>query len=447
MVLSQDSQWSPASRIGGWSDTPTTLDRMADLLPRALLTAEVLSIGSELTVGETRDTNAGELSRWLSESGVDVLRMTALPDDLASVSEAFGDSLRRADLVVSTGGLGPTPDDLTREAIAATCDETPAVDANLETWLRALWSRRGVDFPEMNLKQAWLIPSATAIPNHGGTAPGWWVDRPDGRLIVALPGPPREMRPMWSDWVVPRLRGRGVGRDAASRTYRLTGIGESAVAELLGDALLRGRNPLVATYARADAVDVRISAVAADGRSAEDLVGIAAGPVLDALRLHVWATGQTTWAEAIGSRLAELDWTLATVEVGTAGALVGLLGELPMLLEGSVLTDDRRRIEEIAGTARDRAATDVGLAVRARRRGADTAVSVAVVTAGGVHREQRLALFGGTHGRGRAALVAASILLARLADVPEGSASRPRRSGEPRAASGATSGRGRRGRG
>jgi nicotinamide-nucleotide amidase len=422
---------------------------MADLLPRALLMAEVLSIGSELTVGDTRDTNAGELSRWLSESGVDVRRMTALPDDLSSVSEAFGDSLRRADLVVSTGGLGPTPDDLTREAIAATCDETPAVDADLEAWLRAIWSRRGVDFPEMNLKQAWLIPSATAIPNHAGTAPGWWVDRPDGRLIVALPGPPREMRPMWSDWVVPRLRGRGVGRDVASRTYRLTGIGESAVAELLGDALVRGRNPLVATYARADAVDVRISAVAADGRSAEDLVGTAAGPVLEALRMHVWATGQTTWAEAIGSRLAELDWTLATVEIGTAGTLVGLLGELPMLLEASVLPDDRRRIDEIARTARDRASSDVGLAVRARRRGADMGVSVALVTAGEVHREQRLALFGGTHGRGRAALVAASILLARLADVPDRSAPAraPRPSGEPGTASGATSGRGRRGRG
>ncbi len=423
---------------------------MADPQARVLRIAEVLSIGSELTVGETRDTNAGELARSLSEAGVDVRRMTALPDDRAPVEEAIRDGLRRADLVVSTGGLGPTPDDLTREAIAATFDEIPSVDPDLEIWLRAIWSRRRVDFPELNLKQAWLIPSATAIPNQAGTAPGWWVDRPDGRVVVALPGPPREMRPMWSDWVIPRLRERGVGREVASRTYRLTGIGESAVAELLGDALLRGRNPLVATYARADAVDVRISAVAADGRSAQDLVSMAAGPVLEALRTHVWAMGETTWAEAIGRRLTELHWTLATVEAGTGGALIGLLGELPMLVEASVLAGDRQRIEEIARTARARAGSDVGVAVRARRRGADTAVSVAVATPREVHREQRLALFGGTHGRGRAALVAASILLTRLQAASPGAvsgpqAAGPRTSARRRTASGATSGRGRRG--
>ncbi len=173
---------------------------------RRLLTAELLSIGSELTVGETRDTNAGELARSLTGMGVRVTRLTALPDDLDQVTDAFTTGLGRADLVVSTGGLGPTPDDLTREAIAAACGETPEVDAGLEAWLRDLWARRGMPFPELNLKQAWLIPSATALPNPNGTAPGWFVDRPDGRVVVALPGPPREMRPMWADHVVPRLQ-------------------------------------------------------------------------------------------------------------------------------------------------------------------------------------------------------------------------------------------------
>jgi len=414
--------------------SPDYTPPMADGPTATLHTAELLSIGSELTVGETRDTNGGELARSLSEAGVDVLRMTAMPDDLATVRDAFARSLERADLVVSTGGLGPTPDDLTREALADACGETPAVDPHLEAWLRGLWSRRGMPFPELNLKQAWLIPSATAIPNGAGTAPGWWVDRPDGRVAVALPGPPREMRPMWSDWVMPRLHERGVGRDVASQTFRLTGIGESAVAELLGETLFRGRNPIVATYARADAVDVRISAVAADGRSAHDLVAEAAGPVLQALRPHVWATGEATWADVVGSRLGELNWTLATAEAGTGGALVALLGELPMLVEATVMADDRRhnarRPEEMAVAARDRAGAHVGLAARARRRGADTAVVVAVATPDGVHRERRLAMFGGSAGHARAAIVAASVLLARLPS-----------------ASGATSGPGRRGRG
>ena len=117
------------------------------------------------------------------------------------------------------------------------------MDADLEAWLRQLWARRGMPFPDLNLKQAWLIPSATSLANPNGTAPGWLVTRPDGRVIVALPGPPREMRPMWSDEVVPRLQALGLGGPVAARTYRLTGIGESQVAELLGETAAPGDQP------------------------------------------------------------------------------------------------------------------------------------------------------------------------------------------------------------
>src|SRR4029079_15676193 len=138
-----------------------------------------------------------------------------------------------------------------------------------------------MDFPGANLKQAWLLPSASALPNPNGTAPGWFVDRPDGGIIVALPGPPREMRPMWHDHALPRLRERGLGADVAARTDRLMGIGESQVAEELGEALLRTANPEVASYARVEAVDVRVSAVGGptqDGemRSATDWLAPAA---------------------------------------------------------------------------------------------------------------------------------------------------------------------------
>src|SRR3954470_573266 len=228
--------------------------------PDRVLTAEILSIGSELTVGDTRDTNAGDLARSLTALGVTVRRIQALPDDLATVTAAFTDAASRADLVVSTGGLGPTPDDLTREAIAAAIGEEPSIDPDLERWLRDLWARRRQPFPELNLKQAWLLPSATALPNPNGTAPGWLVRRPDEGLIVALPGPPRERRPMWAAHVLPVLRDRALGASVASRTFRLASIGESQVAELLGEAILRAADPVVATYARAEAVDVRISA-------------------------------------------------------------------------------------------------------------------------------------------------------------------------------------------
>ena len=127
--------------------------------------------------------------------------------------------------MVTTGGLGPTPDDLTREAIAATMGESVAVDPELEAWLRGLFARRNMQFAELNLKQAWLIPSASAIANERGTAPGWWVDTADGRVVIALPGPPRELLPMWRDEALPRLRARGLGLDRAVVTLRLTGIG------------------------------------------------------------------------------------------------------------------------------------------------------------------------------------------------------------------------------
>jgi nicotinamide-nucleotide amidase len=387
-----------------------------------ILTAELLSIGSELTVGETRDTNAGELARSLTGLGVRVTRITALPDDLEQVTDAFTSGLARVDLVVSTGGLGPTPDDLTREAIAAATGETPETDPDLEAWLRELWARREMPFPELNLKQAWLIPSATAIPNPNGTAPGWFVARPDGRAVIALPGPPREMRPMWSDHVVPRLQERGLGAEVASRIYRLTGIGESQVAEQLGETILRATNPIVATYARVEAVDIRVSAVAEGGRSAEELVELASAIVLDQLRDHVWATGETTWSQAIGARLNELRWSLAVVEIGTGGSLNALLGDEDWLhfdesiapgspaAEGHAADDleaDARRARELGGA-------DVGIAVRARPRTGDTAVSIAIVTPRGERRVRRLVFLTGPMGRSRAALAAAAVLLEAL---------------------------------
>jgi nicotinamide-nucleotide amidase len=389
---------------------------------RRLETAELLSIGAELTNGETRDTNAGELARSLTEAGVAVGRITALPDRREIVEDAFRAALARSDLVVSTGGLGPTPDDLTRESIAAVCGETPEIDPQIEAWLRGLWDRRGLPFLEINLKQAWRIPSAQALLNPNGTAPGWWVDRPDGHVVVLLPGPPREMRPMWRDEALPRLRERGLGAERAVRTLRLSGIGESAVAERLGDRLLRRANPEVATYARADSVDVRLSAIAepagADGPggSADELLDTVEVVVLAAIGKHVWARGSTTWSEAIGTELERLGWTLSVREVGTGGALGALL-DGPSWLDR---TEALRRLDRAAGridlpamaaAVRTDAHSNVGLAVIARPRGADTAVSVAVATPHGTTQRRSIAFLGGDQGRSRAALGSASLLL------------------------------------
>jgi nicotinamide-nucleotide amidase len=403
--------------------------RARSLPDRRILTAELLAIGTELTVGETLDTNSGDLARSLVTHGVSVTRIANLPDDLDVVVDAIRTALGRAELVVTTGGLGPTPDDLTREAVAEVCGEAVSVDPEVLAWLEAMWARRGHPFPSTNIKQAWIIPSAASLPNPNGTAPGWWVDRPDGRVIVNLPGPPREMKPMWADAVLPRLAGRGVGGDSDVRTFRLFGIGESQVAERLGEPLLRAANPVVATYARHEAVDVRVSARAAGGRSAAELADEAEAVVLAIVGEFVWARGDTTWARSLGEALAARGWTLATSEAGTDGALVSLLRGLPAIRHAGVEVgadaseawghaSDGELLE--AERVRTGAGAEVGLAIRSHPEGRDTAVTVAVVTPTGRHVERRLAFGRGPQGADRAAMNGAAILLAFLRATERG---------------------------
>ncbi|MFL5687056.1 MAG: competence/damage-inducible protein A [Chloroflexota bacterium] len=393
---------------------------------RPLRTAEILSIGSELTVGETRDTNAGELAAALTTEGVVVGRIVALPDRLDVVSVAFLSAFDRADLVVTTGGLGPTPDDLTRESIAKAVGETVEVDPELEAWLRGRWERRGIPMPEINLKQAWRIPSCQPLPNPNGSAPGWFVSRPDGGVIVALPGPPREMRPMWSNEALPRLRTRGLGAESAVTTFRLTGIGESAVAEVLGEDMLRRADPEVATYARLEAVDVRISAVGPDrgGRPPKERVDEAAAIVRERLGEHIWAEGDTTWAGAVGGRLNERGWRLAVEEIGTAGQVAVLFGDVEWLElsrvrpcdDGAPADGDEGGLILRATSVRDDAGVDVGMAVRIRPRGNEFAVTVAVAMPDGERRQTRSTYSTGDIGRHQAALIAAAVLFEALGE-------------------------------
>jgi nicotinamide-nucleotide amidase len=385
---------------------------------RAIASAEILSVGSELLVGETRDTNSGDLAADLSARGVQVARISAVPDRLDVVAAAFRSALDSTDLVVSTGGLGPTPDDLTREAIAQVCGLEPRVDPDLERWLRDMFERRGIAFVTANLKQAWLIDGAESLPNANGTAPGWWVERPGGKVIVALPGPPREAWPIWEHEVVPRLEARGVGADRYAETLRLTGIGESALVDLIGEERLRAANPIVATYARVDAVDVRVSATGEGGPSARALVETMLAEILPSLERYVFARGDETWVDALARRLEGR--TLAIVEIGTAGQLGALLGRAEWLVFGellgarSPLATEHHGAEAYAARVRETAHSDVGLAIRVRERGGDTAVTIAVALDAQVTQVTRTAFLGGESARRRAALLACAELWTRL---------------------------------
>jgi competence/damage-inducible protein CinA-like protein len=284
--------------------------------------AEVLSIGTELLLGQIVDTNSAYLARRLALLGIDCLHMQTVGDNLARAIEAFERALARSELVVATGGLGPTEDDLTREAIAAALGEKPRVDAALEAELRAWFGGRGLAMPERNRKQAWLIPSARALPNPNGTAPGWTVEK-DGKRIVAMPGVPREMTPMWEDHVEPTLAPGGALR---WRTLKMLGIGESAVEELL-DELVHSTSPTVATYAKSDGVHVRIAAKAATAAEADNRVAGMEAEVRARLADYVWGTDDDSLGEVIGKRLLAYGWRLALAESLSAGEIARALAD------------------------------------------------------------------------------------------------------------------------
>ncbi len=286
--------------------------------------AEILSIGTELLLGQIVDTNANYLASRLARLGIDCLYISTVGDNLARCTDTIGRALGRSDLSVCTGGLGPTEDDLTREAIAGALGEEPVVDARLERELREWFAARNVSMPERNRKQAWLIPSARALPNPNGTAPGWDV-RKDGKRIVAMPGVPREMTAMWEDHVEPTLVAGAVLR---SRTLKLLGIGESAVEEALGE-LVRSTAPTVATYAKNDGVHVRVTDKASDAQSADARIARMEATIRERLGQYVWGSDDETLGTVIGRGLTERGWHLATAESLSGGDLARTLAEVP----------------------------------------------------------------------------------------------------------------------
>jgi nicotinamide-nucleotide amidase len=284
--------------------------------------AELLSIGTELLLGQIVDTNSAYLAGRLAGLGIDLLYLSTVGDNLGRATDTVRRAVERSDLIVCTGGLGPTEDDLTREAIAASLGETPAVDPTLEAELERWFAGRGVPMPARNRKQAWLIPSARALANPLGTAPGWDV-RANGKRIIAMPGVPREMTRMWEAEVEPTL---GEGTVLRSRTLKLLGIGESSVEEAL-DELVRSTAPTVATYAKNDGVHIRITDKGADEPAVSGRIEAMDRVIRERVGQHVWGTDGDSLGEVVGRALAARGWRLAVGEAITGGEIVRALTE------------------------------------------------------------------------------------------------------------------------
>jgi nicotinamide-nucleotide amidase len=292
--------------------------------------AELISVGTELLFGEIVDTNAAYLSQELKNRGVYIYWKSTVGDNQGRVVEAIRRALSRSDLVILGGGLGPTDDDLTRESIAEVVGETPVVDHAYLQKLRAFFESRGRSFPESNSKQAWVLPSGEALDNPVGTAPGWFVRVSQGefagKIITALPGPPREMTRMWREQVLPRLILPTSSLYAI--TFRTFAIGESHVAERLAE-WTKSANPSVATYARRDGVHVRVAASGASLEAAQANAQVAVHSVRAALEGHIFGSDEQTLAGVIGERLLARAETVASLESLTGGLILDELTNVP----------------------------------------------------------------------------------------------------------------------
>jgi len=285
--------------------------------------SELLSIGAELLLGETVDTNAAYLGAELARIGLPLEHARMLRDDRELIRDAFVLARERSPVVIATGGLGPTHDDLSREGLADALGETLASDAGLMATLEERFRAYG-PMPETNRRQAMLIPSATPLANPIGSAPGWWVDRDDVVTIV-MPGVPSEMRRMWADEVRPRLTSRFSLPPLAMRTVKAFGLGESAMAERLGDTIaIPPAGVDAGIYARDDGVHVRFS-TRGDPAALEPLVAHS----LEVLGEYAYGTDDDSLPGVALARLASLGVeTLASWEADTDGALLAILATI-----------------------------------------------------------------------------------------------------------------------
>jgi nicotinamide-nucleotide amidase len=285
------------------------------------MVAEIVSIGTELLLGQIVDTNAAYLARVLSTLGIDLFHQSTVGDNADRLQATLRQAVGRADLILTSGGLGPTQDDLTKESVAEVFDEPLIIDAPSLEAIEAFFAQRSATMPERNRKQAMIYAAGKAIPNPNGTAPGALLEK-NGKIAISLPGPPHELVPMVEDFVVPFLAERlGAGRAVLrSRILRFAGIGESALEERIED-LIGSTNPTVAPLAHTGEVHLRITAHAADEDAAEALIGPVERELRERFRELIYGSDDETLETVVVRALERRGMTLAVAESCTGGML------------------------------------------------------------------------------------------------------------------------------
>lgn len=324
---------------------------------------EIVTIGDELLLGYTIDTNGAHLARELAAIGVEVVRRTSVRDDAGEIASVVRDALERTGAVITTGGLGPTSDDMTKPSIAALFGRELRVDEGLLTQLEARWRARfDRPLPASNLQQVAIPDGATVLPNAHGSAPGIWIEDERGRWVAILPGVPREMRGMLADALMPRLRERlsaagGVPKVVRSRTLRTTAIAESALADRLGDVAPALGGLTLAFLPGQEGVDLRLTA---RGMTADDAdAALAHGLALlrDRIGTHVYGEGSVDLASVVLDRCRAANQTIATAESCTGGLLgarlTAIAGSSDVVLGGVIAYANEVKIDQLGVAEHD----------------------------------------------------------------------------------------------
>ncbi len=312
------------------------------------LVAEIISVGTELLLGEIVDTNATFLSTRLRDLGITVYRKSTVGDNLERLTETIKNALSRSDIAILGGGLGPTDDDMTREAIAAYVGEEPYVDEQLFKELKEKFAARKRPMPPNNAKQAWLIKSAETLPNPIGTAPGWFVKTNDKKIIITLPGPPHEMTRMWIEEVEPKLPVSS--KCLYHKIIRTIGLGESFLTEKIAK-YTNLAVPGVGTYCRDSGVDIRVAAVGDTIEEAEKIVTPVVEDICSILSGYVFGFDDDSIVSVIKKRLDEKNQTISCIESLTGGMLASQIAAcagISTCFKGSI-TSYTNEIKEFAG--------------------------------------------------------------------------------------------------
>ena len=347
------------------------------------MNAEIIAVGTELLMGETVDTNSSYLADELAKIGIELQWATKVGDHPGRLEEAIERAWKRSDITITTGGLGPTSDDLTRESIAAVMGEYMEVQDDLLAHLTSQFESRGIKMPATNIKQATLIPSAKVIPNPMGTAPGWWVEK-NGHAIAAMPGPPREITHMWDTQVGPRLRSLNPEIAIVTRTLKTFGITEGGLDEMLS-SLFQSENPSLGIYSKQDGIHLRAIARASSSDEARALIGPMEREIRSVAGHAIWGEDDDTPVSAAIDALSDRGLTLAIVEGFTGGLISSTLLESASsseILAGSVVITGSDSDALVLGTStkdsdgpQPEDASNLAMAVR-ERLGADVGLAM-----------------------------------------------------------------------